>query len=188
MESGKRGKRVNIFYIIILILVVIIMAIGATFTYLSLAGKEKDDSTQIWTGTLSINYVDGKEISVYDLFPINEPNLGDSLYVYTKNFSVTSDGSLDQTIDLYIDAIQNEFVDNHLRYALYDDNGNKISTGGILKDGKVSMASGIYLKSGETKNFIVLLWLMETLENQDEEQNCMFKGEFDIFANQIKYE
>lgn len=184
----EKDKKVNVYYLVVLILTLIIMAVGISFAIFTLAGKEKDDSTQIWTGTLSINYVDGKEINVYNLFPINEPKLGDEMFVYTKKFSVTSNGSLDQTIDLYIDIKENEFISDHLRYALYDSNGNKINTGGISKDGKVLMTSGIFLKSGGTKDFTVLLWLQETFENQNNEQDCSFKGEFDIFANQIKYE
>lgn len=184
----ENGKRVNGYYLVILILALIIMTIGITFAYFTLAGKEEDDSTQIWTGTLSINYVDGKEIKAYDLFPIDEPKLGDTTYVYTKNFSVTSNGTLDQTIDLYIDITKNEFVSNHLRYSLYDANGNKITTGGLPSSGKILMTSNVFLKSGETKDYTVLLWLMETKENQNNEQDCSFSGEFDIFANQIKYE
>ena len=184
----EKEKKINTYYLVILLLTLIIMLVGAALAYLTLAGKEEDDNTQIWTGTLSINYVDGKEIKAYDLFPIDEPKLGDTMFVYTKNFSVTSNGSLDQTIDLYIDITKNEFASNHLRYSLYDANKNKIDTGGFPTGGKIRIASDIFLKSGETKDFTILLWLMETEENQDNEQNSSFSGEFDIFANQIKYE
>lgn len=184
----EKGKKVKFYYLVVLFLTLIIMVVGVTFAYFTLAGKEEDDSTQIWTGTLSINYVDGKEIKAYDLYPIDEPKLGDTMFVYTKNFSVTSNGTLDQTIDLYIDITKNEFVSNHLRYSLYDSKGNKLDTGGFPTEGKIRIASDIFLKSGETKDFTALLWLMETKENQNDEQECSFSGEFDIFANQIKYE
>lgn len=188
MENTEKSKKVNAYYLIILLLALIIMVVGATVAYYTLSGKEEDDSTQIWTGTLSINYVDGKEIKAYNLYPIDEPKLGDTTYSYTKKFSVTSNGTLDQTIDLYIDIKKNEFVSNHLRYSLYDSENNKIGTGGIPSDGKILMASDIFLEKGETKEFTLLLWLMETKENQNNEQECSFAGEFDIFANQIKYE
>ena len=89
---------------------------------------------------------------------------------------------------MYISITKNEFVSNHLRYSLYDANKNKIDTGGFPTEGKIRIASDIFLKSGETKDFTVLLWLMETEENQNNEQLCSFSGEFDIFANQMKYE
>ena len=181
-------KNIRKSYFVILLLLFIIMVIGVTFAYFTLAGKEEDDSSQIWTGTLSINYVDGKEIKAYDLYPIEEPKLGDTLYVYTKNFSITSNGTLDQNVDLYVDIKKNEFVNGHLRYALYDGEGNKIGIGGFPNDGKVLIASDMFLKSGETKDFSVLLWLMETGENQNIEQECSFNGEFIVFANQIRYE
>ena len=50
------------------------------------------------------------------------------------------------------------------------------------------MSSNIYLKSGETKNFTVLIWLQENNQNQDYEQGNTFVGGFDIDARQIKYE
>ena len=184
----EKEKKVNVYYLIILLFALIIMIVGATVAYLTLAGKEEDDGTQIWTGTLSINYVDGKEIKAYDLYPIDEPKLGDTMFVYTKNFSVTSNGSLDQNIDLYVDITKNEFVSNHLRYSLYDSDGKKLDTGGFPNDGKILIASNMFLKSGATKDFTLLIWLMETKENQNDEQDCSFSGEFDIFANQIRYE
>ena len=164
------------------------MVVGITFTYFTLSGKEEDDATQIRTGTLSINYVDGKTINAYDLFPIEEPTLSDELYVYRKNFSITSDGTLDQTMNIYIDITKNEFVSDHLMYALYDSSGNKITTRGFPVEGRILIASDIFLKSGETKSYVVLIWLTETGENQNEEQNCHFTGQFDITAEQIKYE
>ena len=184
----EKLKTKSVVYLFIILLILIIMGISVTLAYLTLAGKEEEDSTQLWTGTLSINYVDGKEIKVYDLFPIDEPKLGDTMFVYTKNFSVTSNGTLDQTIDLYIDINKNEFVTNHLRYSLFDSKGNKIDSGGFPSTGKILIASNMLLKSGETENYTILLWLMETKENQNNEQDCSFSGEFDIFANQIKYE
>ena len=164
------------------------MVIGVTFTYFTLSGKEEDDATQIRTGTLSINYVDGKEISAYDLFPIKEPSLNDELYVYKKNFSVTSDGTLDQTLNIYIDITKNEFINNDLMCAIYDENNNKIGVKAIPSSGRVLISSNEYLKSGETKSYKVLIWLNETGKNQNSEQDCYFTGQFDIEAEQIRYE
>ena len=183
-KAHKRNKII----LIIFFLIIIIISINASLAYLTLIGKEEEDSTKVWTGTLEINYIDGKKINAYNLFPIEEPRINDETYVSTKKFSVTSNGTLDQTIDLYIDIKKNEFVSNHLRYSLYDSENNKIGTGGIPSDGKILMASDIFLEKGETKEFTLLLWLMETKENQNNEQECSFAGEFDIFANQIKYE
>ena len=182
------SKKYNILYIVILILALIIMVIGVTFTYFTLSGKEEDDATQIRTGTLVVNYIDGKTIVPYNLFPIEEPSLNDELYVYKKNFSVANNGTLDQTLKIYIDVTSNEFVSNDLMYALYDENNKKISVKGIPKEGRVLIDADEYLKSGESKSYKVLVWLNETGQNQNNEQDCHFTGQFDIEAEQIKYE
>ena len=182
------SKKYSVLYIIILILALVIMIIGVTFTYFTLSAKDKDDSTQIRTGTLVVNYIDGKTIDAYNLFPISEPSLNDELYVYKKNFSVANNGTLDQTLKIYIDITKNEFVSNDLMYALYDINGKKISVKGFPKEGRVLIDANEYLKSGESKSYEVLIWLNETGQNQNVQQDSHFTGQFDIEAEQIKYE
>lgn len=181
----EKSKGYSILYLVILILALIIMAIGITFAYFSLAGKEKDDATQIRTGTLVVNYVDGRTIDAYDLFPINEPSLNDELYVYKKNFSVSNNGTLDQTLKIYVDITNNEFDD--LMFALYDENNNKITTKTFSKDGRVLIDDNEFLKSGESKSYKMLIWLNETGRNQNIQQDSHFTGQFDIEAEQIKY-
>ncbi len=187
METKGNGK-VSTFYAFILILALVVMTIGGTLTYYTLVGKEDDDSTEIRTGTLYINYIDGKKIDTYDLYPIDEPGIDSDTYVYKKRFSVESTGTLDQTLDIYVDVTKNEFVSGHLMYALYDSNNNKINSGSIPTSGRLLMSSDVFLKSKEMKSYTVLIWLKETFENQNNEQDCHFNGEFDIEAEQIKYE
>lgn len=178
----------NIFYMILLILTMIIMIIGITFTYFSLLQKEKDDSTRIQTGTLSINYIDGREINTYSLLPITDPDLNTKYSTYKKEFTVTSDGTLDQYLNIYIDITNNEFNSNSLGYALYDKDGNLISKGTIPKSGQILIGTDIYLKSNSSLDFTVLIWLRENNQNQDDEQGKTFTGGFSIDGKQVKYE
>lgn len=187
MNENGRSKS-DLFYMIIMILTLITMVVGITFTYFSLLSSEKKDSTIIKTGTLSINYVGGNEINAYDLMPINEPNLSTVYSVYRKDFSVVSDGTLDQNLNIFITVTKNEFKDSALRYSLYDNNNNKISTGGIPSSGKVRIASDVFLKSGDRVSYKVLIWLQEDNTLQDYEQGHVFAGGFSIDATQIKYE
>ena len=71
-------------------------------------------------------------------------------------------------------------------FQIFDQNGKKIGSNSIPTEGKVLLASNIFLKSGETKSYVVLIWLKETKENQNNEQDCHFTGSFDIMAEQIK--
>lgn len=186
-----KSKRKNeIFYFIVLILTLITMCIGITFTYFNLLAQEEKDSTKIQTGTLAINYIDGMEIDSSELIPINEPNLNSTSSVTKKNFSIRSTGTLDQTLDIYIKVTENNFANNSLRFAIYDsDTSTKISSGYItnVKDSKILMATGVPLKSNNTKNFTVLIWLQENNQNQNYEQGKTFIGGFDITANQMIY-
>lgn len=184
MDNSK-SKR-DIFYLILLVLTLITMLVGITFTYYSLMISEDEDSTQIKTGTLSINYIDGRKIDTYALLPINEPSLNSKYSVYKKHFSVNSSGTLDQVLDLYINVTENEFVSESLKFALYNSYNKKISDGYIPSSGRVLMKSGDYLKSGGTNNYTVLIWLQENNMNQDLEQSKTFMGGFDIVANQVK--
>lgn len=187
MKNNSEAK-INIFYVLILILSLVVITIGGTLTYYTLVGKEKDDSTEVRTGTLYINYVDGKTINATDLYPIDEPTIDSDSYVYRKEFSVESTGTLDQTLDIYVDVTKNEFIDGHLMYSLYDFDGNKISDGSLPTNGRHLLTSNVFLKSKESKSYVVLIWLKETFDNQNKEQDCHFTGEFDIEAKQIKYE
>lgn len=186
----KSKSRNDIFYFILLILTMITMIVGITFTYFGLIAKEKDDGTRIRAGTLSINYIDGMKIDTYALIPTNEPNLNTVYPIYKKKFSVKSDGTLDQNLDLYIKVTENSFTNNALKFAIYDSANTKIGIGNIPSgiNEKVLMASNIYLKSNNTKDFTVLIWLQENNQNQDHEEGKTFIGGFEITATQIKYE
>lgn len=188
MNDSKSKK--DIFYFILLILTMITMVVGITFTYFSMIASEKEDSTKVQVGSLSINYIDGKAIDTYALLPINEPTLNTKYSVYKKKFSVSSDGTLDQTLDLYINVTKNEFADGALKFAIYNSSNRKMATGYIpnTEGAKVLMASGVYLQNNSTEDFTVLIWLQENNQNQDYEQGKIFVGGFDITATQMKYE
>ena len=185
MESRSRN---DIFYLILLILTVVTMLIGITFTYLSLIAKDKNDSTRVQTGSISINYIDGEKIDTYALIPINEPTLNTKYSVYKKRFSVRSDGSLDQTLDIYINVTDNKFKNNALGFSLYDSDNRKIATVRIPSSGRVNLISNEYLKNNTTNYYTVLIWLQDDNTNQNYEMGNTFVGGFDIDAQQLKYE
>lgn len=189
MNDSHKSKN-DIFYFILLILTMITMVVGMTFTYYSLMEQEKEDGTKIKAGSISINYIDGRAIDTYALLPIKQPNLNTKYSVHKKKFSVESDGSLDQTLDLYINITRNEFTNNALKFALYDETNSLLSIGHLPNEtgARVLMKSGVYLRSNSTADFTVLIWLEENGENQDHEQGKTFMGGFEITATQVKYE
>lgn len=185
----KSKSKNDIFYFILLILTMVTMIIGITFTYYGLIAKEDDESTRIQTGTLSINYIDGMTIDTYGLLPTLEPDLNSEQSIYKKKFSVRSNGTLDQTLNIYLKVKENNFTNDALKYAIYDSTNTKIGAGNlpVEKDAKILMASDVYLKSNNVKEFTVLIWLQENNQNQDHEAGKTFVGGFEITATQIKY-
>lgn len=177
----------NIFYLVVLILTLVVMVVGITFTYLSMEKQEKEDSTKVKTGTLSISYIDGDSIKGIGLIPVDTPSIESSFGVYKKRFSVRSNGTLDQRLDIYINVTKNDFKSGNLKYSLYSEDNSLISTGTIPNSGSVLIASGDYLKNNSINNYTVIIWLMNTSDNQEYEEDSMFVGGFDITATQIKY-
>lgn len=178
----------DIFYFIVLVLTMITMIIGIAFTYFSFIAKEKDDSTKVQTGSIAINYIDGIAINSNGLIPRKEPSLGENYAVYTKRFAVSSSGTLDQTLDIYIKVTKNEFLNNNLKFALYNSNGSKISSGSIPSSGKVLLVSGDILKINSTNSYTVVIWLNDDGTNQNYEMSNSFVGGFSIDAQQLKYQ
>ena len=54
IESSESKKR--IFYTIVLILTLVAMIISTTIAYFSYVQSQKDESTELYTGKLEINY------------------------------------------------------------------------------------------------------------------------------------
>ena len=182
----------DIFYLIVLILTIITLMVGITFTYFSLVAKEKDDSTKVKTGSIAINYIDGASINSNGLIPRKEPLLGENYAVYTKRFAISSSGTLDQTLDIYINVTKNEFLNNGLKFALYNSNGSKISSGSIPTknedNDKVLLISGDILKTNSTNSYTVIIWLNDDGTNQNYEMSNSFVGGFSIDAQQLRYQ
>ncbi len=178
----------DIFYLILFVLTIITMIVGITFTYFSLIASEDEDSTKVQTGSISINYIDGEKIDTYALIPINEPTLNTKYSVYKKRFAVSSNGSLDQTLDIYINVTDNKFKNDALGFSLYNSDNRKIATGRIPSSGRVCLISKEYLKNNTTNNYTVLIWLQDDNTDQNYEMSNTFVGGFDIDAEQIKYQ
>ena len=60
IENSNEKKR--LFYMIVLLLTLVTMIIGASLAYLKLVSSQKEEGTVLYTGTVKINYIDGKYI------------------------------------------------------------------------------------------------------------------------------
>lgn len=185
IESSNEKKQ--LFYIIVLILTLITMIIGATFAYFKLVGSQKKEGTVLYTGTLQINYIDGRYINDPGLFPLKDVNYNTYDKVYRNRFGITSTGTLDQTISIDIDITTNEFPENVLKFVVYSENGNQLATGNVPKSGNINLANNIFLGHGETAYYTVIIWWPSTDYNQEVEMGSVIAGRINATAKQIKY-
>ena len=185
IESNNEKKR--LFYMIVLILTLITMIIGATLAYLNLVGSQKEEGTILYTGTLKINYIDGKYIDNPELLPMSSVDYNTKENVYRNDFAIASAGTLDQTISINMEIKENEFNENSLRYVVYSENGNQLSTGYLPKTGEVNLANNIFLAHDETAHFTVIVWWANSGGNQNSEMGSVITGKINAYAKQVKY-
>lgn len=185
MESSESKKR--FFYMIVLILTLITMIIGATLAYFSLIASQKEEGTVLYTGKLEINYIDGVYIKNPELLPLNNPGYDTYENVYRNSFSVASSGTLNQTISVELEVSNNEFRENVMKYAIYNSNGQRIASGNIPKEGKVTLASDMYLAATGTAKYTLIIWLDNTNYNQNFEMGNTITGRINVYSKQIRY-
>ena len=185
MESSEEKKR--IFYTIVLILTLITMIVGATLAYFSLIGSQKEEGTVLYTGKLEINYIDGVYIRNPELMPMKEPGYDTYEGVYRNTFAVASSGTLDQTISIELQITNNEFRENAIKYAIFNDKGQKLTTGLISNTDKVTLASNMYLEPTGTARYTLILWLDNTNYNQNSEMGKTITGRINVHSRQLRY-
>lgn len=186
-DKQKQIKRVNMYYIIILIISLVIMAIGLTIAYYTAVASQKEDGTKIYTGTLVISFTDGINIKNPLLIPRSNPSsINDTDYLYTNTFKIESTGTLDQTLNVYLNITKNEFSEGTLKYKVYNVNGKQMKEGNIAKTGDTNILENTYLNAQDTGEFTLMIWLQETGIGQNEEQAKSLIGTMRAEAIQIK--
>lgn len=185
MDKIKTHK--NVIIIICLIILTGVLVIGSTFSYFLKMDKEKTDATRVYTGTMGIVYIDGAEVHSPKLMPMEEPNTSDEEGAYRKRFRISTIGTLDQLISIKLDVSTNEFSDDMIRYAIFNDNGKKLVSDYINGTGNVELLSNLFLENETDNDFTLLIWLNENNQVQNNEQNRSLKGTIIIDSIQANY-
>ena len=181
---NNTADRKDFFYIIVLILTFIAVIIGATFALYSLIFSQKEGTSAVYTGTLSIEYLSGNIINCNLLYPTEKPNIGTEKNVYKNNFRVKNTGSLDSILEIKIDITKNEFSDQTLKYSLYNHDGEELSEGYIEGKTSSNIASNIYLKNNTIEEYVLVIWINENGKNQNQEMKKNLIGLIMIEASQ----
>ena len=184
MNSTAGTSKKDIFYVVVLILTFIVVFVGVAFALFTYLRSQEEGSSAVYTGTLSIEYLDGKIITFRNLIPTNEPSFNDNENIYRNNFKVTNTGSLDSIVEINLNLSVNEFSDDTLMYSLYDEVGEVISNDYINGDGIINITADIELESNETKDFVLMIWINENNENQNKEMKKGLTGLIEVNAGQ----
>lgn len=185
MESSESKK--SLFYMIVLILTLITMIIGATLAYFALLASQEEEGTVLYTGKLEINYIDGVYIKNPELVPMDDPTYDTYEGVYRNSFAVASSGTMDQTISLELDISLNQFKPNFIKYIVFNEKGQKITMGSAPSEGKVTIASDMYLEATGTAKYTMILWLDNMGYNQNSEMGKRIVGKINIHSKQMRY-
>ena len=185
MNKKKEISKSQIFYLVILILSLMIMISSITIAYFSMVASQENDDTKLYTGSLIINFIDGKVINNPTLIPRYEPtSISDVNNVYVNEFEVESTGTLDQNIDIYMEVISNEFTNNTIKYKLFDNDGNEVSTGYVNGTGNIKIANSKYLEHEKKQKYTVMFWIQENEEDQNAEKGKNLKITLNVEAIQ----
>lgn len=180
---NNTANKKDFFYIIVLILTFITVIIGATFALYVFIFSQKEGTSAVYTGTLSIEYLSGEIINFNLLYPTEKPSIDTEKNIYKNNFKVTNTGSLDSLIDIGIEISENEFSNETLRYSLYNDEG-EVAEGYVEGITTSKIASNIKLESNKTANYTLLIWIAENGENQNKEMKKTLTGLIKVDAAQ----
>lgn len=166
--------------------VILILGTGITYSFFLLADRAKKDSTKVYAGKLDVNYIEGNQVVADVLYPIQEPDFNVVKDVYKNRFTVSSEGTLEQNVSINFQVSRNEFSENTIKYALYNSNGTKLATG-YLNQGMVTLIDNLYFKEVESRDYVLIIWLQETPENQSSEQGNRLAGRIVIQSKQYGY-
>ncbi|MBQ6494761.1 MAG: hypothetical protein IJI49_02025 [Bacilli bacterium] len=181
---NKAEEKKNFFYIVMMILTLVTVIIGAAFAVYTFLHSQKEGSTNVYTGTLSVEYISGTKINLRNIYPINNPNFNTTENVYKNTFRVKNTGTLDGVLRINIDITANEFSDNSLKYKVYSESGNELTTGSIASKDNFEIINNVLLESNSTSEYTILIWLDETGENQNVEMRRTLLGSIRVDLSQ----
>lgn len=182
IKYSRKEKILIISYLVM----IFFLGIGITFSYFLLADSADKDSTRVYAGTLDISYIQGNQVTTEKLQPISEPEFDTYEDIYRNRFTVSTNGTLEQVVQIGFNISENQFSRDMLRYAFYTGEGEKISTG-YLNEGFEIFVDNVYFAENESREYVLIIWLEEKPFDQTEEQGCKLFGKIHVNSKQYGY-
>jgi len=163
----------------------LLAAIGFTYAYFSggVSGNEEAENQIVETGTLSLNYTDGPEITLNNAYP------GDKI---EKTFTVENTGSLDTSYIIYLNNLINNFTNDELVISFictsYKSGEEYGTCSGIENQiipysetaSKTTIKANIPVESGVTHEYKLEIIFKELNSVQNYNQGKTFSGVINI--------
>ncbi len=166
--------------LIMIITLSLVLILGSSYAYLMYT-KESNNSYVINVGTLEVTFVDSETqfLNLTNMYPMTDDE-GKSLEQELV-FQVKNTGNLVANYNVYIEELSTEpEFKTVIKYIVNKDNKG-YSEPEVLNDDKYIESSG-KLKVGETSEYHVKVWLMETADNTY--MNKEFKAKVIVEGNQ----
>lgn len=185
VESSNSKK--TIFYFAVLILTLITLVIGVVFAIYSLFASQREEGTVLYTGKLEINYIDGTYIKNPKLYPKKSVTYSTTEDVYRNTFTIESTGNLDMTMRVDLDVAANGFESNALKYVIYNNSGQALKNGYVVKSGIMTLVDNVYLPVDGEATYTLIIFLDDKEYNQNFEFGKTITGKINVYGQQIKY-
>ena len=85
-----------------------------------------------------------------------------------------------------MEILENTFSENNIKYALYNANNVKMSSGVLPNSGEISLANNLFLGYNESARYLLLVWFDENDDNQNSDMGKTIKGKIKIESIQVR--
>ncbi len=167
MQDKKQAK-----LIIILVAVIMLSIAGISYAYftINITGNENAISVILKTGSLSLVYESGNEITAEKVIPG---------WSQTKTFTVTNNGAVKTNYSINWSEITNSFEGQDLVYSISGDNGIIINEE-IVPKTATEIKGFVEIEAGKKDTYILTVKYKNTSSNQNADQGKTFSGKIII--------
>lgn len=163
----------KIICIILLVVALIVITSGLSYAYFTAIGTSNEQVVE--SGILKLTYSTGQDITLENVFPTTEENAG------IHQFAIENTGTLETAYYLYLDNIVlqkngQDIQSENLKWKLYQATENYVQQeeiiSGAFDEGvtTIELDTDIMIKPQEKQYYILKIWLQETGEVQNEDQ------------------
>jgi hypothetical protein len=169
MENRKDYK----ILMLIGVLLCISLIIGTSYAFFTATVTGAAKETAITSGTMSILYTDGPEVTLENAIP------GSTV---TKTFTVKNTGTVSTNYDVYLSEVINGFVDQtDLVYSLVSADGGYNTTSDVqMPNAPSKIVSSYAIAPSVTHSYTLTIKFLNKAEAQDDNQGKSFSAKLQV--------